>query len=401
MKTATPNLIEELYRENADRRKGGLRRKWLRMAAGAFPFFRGTNGLFARAWPKLRPQAPGPNVWLCGDLHLENFGAFPTDDGEYRFDVNDFDESIVGPCSLDLVRCSTSILLAAEAWELPPTRATGMVLAYLDTYRKAVAQEAAEQRPVEAEADWSRIGDLVAATRLGSAGLLLKRLTRRKADGTRRIRTGDGKHVAIGAKSKWRSAVTEALEAFGKLTGLTVQDLAWRYAGIGSLGLGRFTVLAEESGKPLLLALKEARPSLLRGAVEGEQPKFADEAERVVTAQRLLQGKPTARLAALTVRDQPYRIRVLIPDENRSSLNQLRQRPGRLRKAVAIAGRLTARSQWRGGKPDGADRTAELAAWATGPALESVLAAAVRFAEWVRRDYAAYRKAYRSGAFDV
>ena len=49
------------------------------------------------------PLDLGPAILQCGDLHLENFGAYQTDDGEFRFDINDFDEALVAPCSLDLV----------------------------------------------------------------------------------------------------------------------------------------------------------------------------------------------------------------------------------------------------------------------------------------------------------
>ena len=84
------------------------------------------------------PPTPGRSIAICGDLHLENFGAYRTDDGELLYDINDFDEAIVGPCSLDLVRCATSILLAAELWRLTPLQASGMVLTYLDNYRATI-----------------------------------------------------------------------------------------------------------------------------------------------------------------------------------------------------------------------------------------------------------------------
>jgi len=66
---------------------------------------------------------------------------------------------------------------------------------------------------------------------------------------------------------------------------------------------------------------------------------------------------------------------------------------------VATAGRLTARSQHRGSRLGKIDRFAELKEWADSPAQESVLAAAVRFADWVQRDYAVFMKAYYDGEF--
>ena len=106
------------------------------MLDGPFTFFRGTNHLFVRDWPELQPPELGPDILICGDLHLENFGAYRTAEGDFRYDINDFDESIVAP-SMDLVRYR-NVFLAAEEWRLTPTQATTMAMAYLRYYRRAV-----------------------------------------------------------------------------------------------------------------------------------------------------------------------------------------------------------------------------------------------------------------------
>jgi hypothetical protein len=147
--------------------------------------------------------------------------------------------------------------------------------------------------------------------------------------------------------------------------------------------------------------VKETIPSVWQPHSDPAQPVFADEAERATVAQRILQSKPTARLASLSIGSQPYRIRAMIPDENRSALNVLQQEPPKLRAAVGLAGALTARAQRRGSRIGNEDRSGQLKEWAEGPALESVLAAAVRFADWVNRDYATYVTAYKNGAFDA
>src|SRR5258707_9789483 len=155
------SFAEEMIQFHAGRRPSGLRRKYKRMyKEGPFVFFRGTNYLFAKMWPDLKPRSPGPSVWLCGDLHLENFGAFPTDDGEVRYDVNDFDEAAVAPCSIDLVRCATSILLASESWQLKPTQGTGMALAFLDSYRETILSDA-KHVDTETELDMAAVTGLV------------------------------------------------------------------------------------------------------------------------------------------------------------------------------------------------------------------------------------------------
>jgi uncharacterized protein (DUF2252 family) len=144
MKTpaARSSVVDEILAFNRDRDAKLVRLKFRRMAKDPFAFFRGTDHLFASYWPRLRPPDVGPSILICGDLHLENFGVYRTDDGDFLFDVNDFDEALVAPSGLDLVRCAASILLAAQIWRLTPVQATRSLLAFLDRYRATVVRSA-------------------------------------------------------------------------------------------------------------------------------------------------------------------------------------------------------------------------------------------------------------------
>ncbi len=51
---------------------------------------------------------------LCGDAHVRNLGAFAGPDGRLVFDINDFDETIVGPFEWDVKRMATSLVLAGR-----------------------------------------------------------------------------------------------------------------------------------------------------------------------------------------------------------------------------------------------------------------------------------------------
>ena len=82
----------------------------------------------------------------------------------------------------------------------------------------------------------------------------------------------------------------------------------------------------------------------------------------------------------------------LIPEENRTGLDRLRRHPKRLRRAVAIAGRLVGSAHVRGCRPEGDDRRGDLARWAAGPGLDAVIASAVRYAERTRRDHKTFSR---------
>jgi uncharacterized protein (DUF2252 family) len=406
--TDSHSVVHEILHFNQDRKPKLVRLKWQCMAEGAFAFFRGTDHLFGRAWLELKPPDAGPDLLICGDLHLENFGAYQTDDRDFRFDINDFDEALIAPCSLDLVRCATSILLAADEWKLTPVQGTAIALVFLDQYRATVLDTVrtgvvGEVAPGSGKGP---IWDLLGATALGSQKRLLKKHTKTKKSGRRRIRRSSDKHPAISSKRSDRIRI--AIEEHGRTVAahraFRVLDVTGRIAGIGSLGLRRYTVLIEGDGSPdrnRLLDLKEARPSSLLRCTEAVQPDTdGNEARRIVEAQRWLQAKPTAGLDVVTIAGRPFRLREMIPDENRSRLDLLQEEPEDLRRAVAVAGRLTAWSHIRGSRVGRSDLAPALAAWVAGPALDAVLVSAVRFADQTRRDFEAYHHAYRAGRLD-
>ena len=395
---AVISVMDEILAYNRDREPDLVRLKFRRMASDSFAFFRGTDHLFARYWSRLAPPDVGPSVLICGDLHLENFGAYRADDGTYLYDINDFDEAVVAPCSLDLVRCTTSILLAAQIWKHTPVQAMRNLLAFLDHYRTTVARSIEEGHVGEMALDNASrpIWSLLKRPAHGDHAAYLVRFTQKGGDGVRRLERTSGRFRSIGHKRRER--VREAVEQHGKESGepkgFEVLDVAFRIAGIGSLSVERYAVLVKDGrpGSERLLDIKEVRPSALLPCVTGEvQPDDGgSDARRVVQAQRLLQSRPTARLDVLRIKDQSYRLRELIPEENRTGLEQLRQRPKRFRRAVAIAGRLTAWAHVRGSHFDQQERAAALLLWSAGPGLDSVIASAIRYADQTRRDHKAF-----------
>lgn len=390
------SVVDEIIEYNRDRKEKLVRLKFRRMAKDPFAFFRGTDHLFAKQWTRLSPPDVGPSVLICGDLHLENFGAYRTTDGDFLYDINDFDEALVAPCSLDLVRCTTSILLAAQTWKQTPVQAMRNLLAFLDRYRSTVTRSVRS----------GHVGEMALGTASGPIWGLLKRpargdqagflprLTERAGDGGRRIERASGRFRPIGHGLNAR--IREAVERYGKDSGRLgkpqVLDVAFRIAGTGSLGLERYAVLVREGRSPSLerlLDIKEVRPAALLPCAGGEaQPDDGNsDARRAVRAQRQLQAKPATGLDIIEIKGRLCRMRELIPEENLTGLDQLRKRPKRLRRAMAIAGRLTAWAHVRGSQLNGEERSAALARWAEGPGLDAVIASAIRYADRTRRDY--------------
>ena len=91
-----------------------FRRKFRKMAASPFAFYRGSACVFyadVQGTPDEFLDEQTSGVWIHGDLHAENFGTYLNSDGILVFNVNDFDEAYVGPFTWDLKRFAASIAL--------------------------------------------------------------------------------------------------------------------------------------------------------------------------------------------------------------------------------------------------------------------------------------------------
>ena len=388
--------IDEIARGNRGRIPHLVRLKYRRMRSDVFAFFRGTDNLFARVWSLgLRPADPGPEVLQCGDLHLENFGAYVSVDNEFLFDINDFDESLIAPCGYDLTRCVCSILLASDVWKLTPVQAERIAVAFLDRYAEGVEDlsEPGLRREFHAGSGHDPVSKLLGRAAASTRAELLAHQTRHGKRGRPVIRGRGGLHPRLPRAE--RRAVLEAVEAFGKTTprpeAYDVLSIRGRIAGIGSLGVHRYLVLTRGDGPPAgywLLDVKECRPSAVVQFL-GKRPGPLDstESERVVEAQRTLLPRPPGALGTLAIDQRNYRIRGMVPAENRARLDAFQGRVHRLGQAVVMAGLITGWAHARGARHISEERYAELAQWTRGPGLEAILTSAVRHAASSRRGY--------------
>jgi uncharacterized protein (DUF2252 family) len=124
---------------NVDRDLDMLAQKYAKMRKNAFVFFRGTCHLFYRDLPQDSILNTAPNVWICGDLHLENFGAYKGDSRHIYFGIDDFDEGVIAPCTWDIARLLTSIFLAGDSLDLKRSAAEKLAQLYLSSYTTAIS----------------------------------------------------------------------------------------------------------------------------------------------------------------------------------------------------------------------------------------------------------------------
>ena len=128
------DVVRQIQVYNAGRDPERLRIKYQRMRSDSFAFLRGTCPLFYERLYAAKLSRSTPLVWICGDLHLENFGSYKGNNRVAYFDLNDFDEAALAPASWELVRMLTSVLVGAATLSISPSEAHTLCSVFLDNY---------------------------------------------------------------------------------------------------------------------------------------------------------------------------------------------------------------------------------------------------------------------------
>jgi uncharacterized protein (DUF2252 family) len=384
------DVVERIHSFNQGRVPERLQSKYQRMAASSFAFFRGTCHLFYEDWPAGSPLNSSPAVWICGDLHLENFGSYKGDNRLAYFDINDFDEGFLAPCTWDLARFLTSIFVAAGALELNESEALVLAMQGLKTYSSALSQGRA--RMVEAETAEGMVKDLLESLKQRKRKEFLDQRTHRTRG--RRQLIIDGKHTAVitmEERSKIESFVKIWASQQAQPEFFELLDVAHRIAGTGSLGIDRYVLLVEGKGSPddnYLLDVKEARPSCLQPYGGISQPHWTTEAERIVAIQKRIQGTSPALLFPVTIDTKAYVVRELQPSEDRVDLKHWQGKLRRLEKVIQTMAEVVGWGQLRSTGRQGSAIADDLIEFCAAPEWQdNLLRYAKEYAIQVESDY--------------
>lgn len=402
-KTTVPDeLAHRISLANAHRNADGLRRKYVAMSQNAFRFFRATPYLFYQDWPTLPHGLDSPLTWVCGDLHLENFGSYRVANKLVYFDINDFDEALLAPAHLDVARLVTSLLVAAPSLGHPPATARRLARGFVASYCQTLAQ--GKPRSVERQTATGELNRFLTQVARRSQKALLAQHTTGRGQ-RRRLRISPDGQPALSAEAQrtLRDWLTPALHAHG---GYRLMDMGGRLAGTSSLGLPRYVVLVKNAAhKWRLLDLKAASPSVAEAWLTVPQPAWPTPATRVVTLQHRLQDVSPTLLDALPGHGptMSFVLRTLQPQADRVDLLARSLRPARrLGALLDTMAQLTASAHLRGSGHQGsaiADALMDFAAQANW--ANDLLSAADDYAQQVHRDYRQFKVALKAGAFAI
>jgi uncharacterized protein (DUF2252 family) len=291
-----------------------------RMLASPFAFFRGAAVIMAHDLAG-SPSA-GLSAQLAGDAHLLNFGGFASAERDLVFDLNDFDETLLGPFEWDLKRLATSFEIAARDRSFAKSERTKAVRAAVRSYREAMRRFAAmgEINIWYARLDANAIDQQLRAAHDRKLERTLQRaeakayerdrmraLTKltHEVDGEPRIVSEPPLIVPLAelADDKDDPSREQALRELFRRYRRTLPsdrrklvdrfryaDLARKVVGIGSVGTRCWILLllGRDKQDPLFLQIKEAQRSVLEPLLR--RSPFPTHGQRVVEGQRLMQA---------------------------------------------------------------------------------------------------------------
>ena len=401
METLTRRIIDFNY----DRIPEITALKYSAMAENMFRFYRGTNHIFYEDLHAAAALPASPLGWIAGDLHLENFGTYKSDNRLVYFDLNDFDEALLAPCSWELVRILTSIFIAFESLGVDEKKAGNMAQLFLKKY--AAFLSLGKPAYIERQTAQGIVRDFLKTVQNRKQQVILDKRTVVKNNKIF-LQLDESRHFAL--KKRVKRDLCHQMAHWLKNDSLSpynyeVIDVAFRLAGTGSVGLKRFVYLLEskndEGEEYLLLDMKQSTPSSLEKYLPAPQPAWESEARRIVTIQTRMQNRPPALLSLLEYNGEPYVIQEMQPVKDSINFKLIRKNYRDMCRVIEDMAMLTASAQLRSTGQQGSAITDDLMAFGKADGWqEPLLSYASGYSHKVRSDYHDFLAAFREGAFN-
>ena len=338
-----PNPVDTIAATNEGRKKDLIPLRMARMTASAFTFFRGAADIMA--WDLSRTPVTGFPVVIGGDAHLNNFGLYATPQREVIFDMNDFDEVVIGPWEWDLKRLVTSVNIAARdngfskkerrrivemcirGYILNCERLQSLGIAEtwaLNTYPERVLQSdlftkelgISEKTHAKTVEIWTKA---IAKAKRNTNETLLSKVAAQDEHGKwgfvfdppvlTKVSKAEAKKV-IDSLAEYSETLTRERRLMFRR--YHVIDVAHRVVGVGSVGVHSYLVMLFGNGPsdPLFLQVKEAgKPAHAKFLPDLLRDKGTHEGWRVVAGQRVVQASTDFMLGWTTIDDKPYYVR--------------------------------------------------------------------------------------------
>ena len=338
--------------------------KYQLMAESPFGYFRGAAPVMAADLAQL--PSTGIMSQLCGDAHVRNLGAYAAPDGRLVFDINDFDETILGPFEWDLKRMAASLVLAGRAAGHKDGPCCKAAVACVERY---AAQMRAFARMPHLEVNRFQVHRLGMAKAVQMALAKAERATPlhtlERLTVPSSTRPGAPRHFreskpmltrVTGARAR---AVLASLDPYREmlepqrrhlLSFYRPVDVAFKVVGTGSVGLRDYCVYFEGNGPadPLFLQIKEEAASAYAQYLPDAHPA-PHNGQRTAEGQRAMQIQTDPFLGWTHIGGRQYLVRQL--NDHKGSITIEDLAGANLKAYAEVCGELLARGHGRSGDP--------------------------------------------------
>jgi uncharacterized protein (DUF2252 family) len=394
-------LSKRIIAFNQGRLPHMLAHKYEAMAENAFSFYRGTCHLFYDDLQNDSTLPASPLTWVCGDLHLENFGSYRGQDKMIYFDLNDFDEALLAPAIFELARMVASIFIGFDSLKIEPEKAMKMAQLFVRSYGCALAKgKAFSIEPRTAKGIVCQF--LKSAEKSKAKDLLEKRTVKKRKKLALSMK--DERHFKIDKKLKQElnAHVTSWIEnSSDGPYNYKVKGSVFRLAGTGSIGVKRYLFLLKSTNthnKYLLIDMKQSFPSSVAPYAKAQQPKWSSESERIINIQQRMQYIAPSLISTTAFRGDTYVIQELQPVKDSINFKLIRDQYRNIYQVIDDMGMLTASAQLRSGGMQGSAVIDELSAFGNDTTWhEPLLAFAQSYAAKVKRYYKQFLRDYKAG----
>jgi uncharacterized protein (DUF2252 family) len=299
----------------------------MKMASSCHAYMRGNVRQFYDWLSEIKSVPAGPDIWICGDCHVGNFGPLADTEGDIQIQIRDFDHAVIGNPAHDIIRLCLSLATCARGSDLPGVITVRMIENVVRGYSLAL----------ESHPDPAKLRSGFMKSSLQSAKRRsFKKLAKERIKNTRpTIPLGRRFWPLSHAERQQLASLFENPEVMKLVTCLrkragdtrvTFHDAAYWVKGCDSLGRLRYAVLmgvAEEpkdSGGLCLMDIKEATAPVV--ARTRSLPR--NHAARVAKAAQHLSPYLGERMLPVRVRSKPAFVRELLPQDLKLEVNELK-----------------------------------------------------------------------------
>lgn len=326
-----PDPLKLLAESNKGRQAQLVPLRMGRMAASPFAFLRGSACVMA-ADLSTTPISGIPVV-IDGDAHLSNFGMYGTPQREVVFDLNDFDEAVIGPWEWDLKRLTASVNVAGRQNGLNRRERAAAVERCVLGYRFNVNRLQSmgvldvwylhaypgRDNPIAKPDPKSKavFAKTLAKAQRADNRTLLPKVADKAGTGHWTFRDDPPELARVDVATKQKVihalnqyALTLPRERRLMLGRYHVADVAHRVVGVGSVGTRAYLVLLFGNGDddPLFLQVKECGTPA-HGPYLPVTHEHGHNGQRVVLGQRALQASSDPMLGYTSMDNRDFYVR--------------------------------------------------------------------------------------------